>query len=218
MTASDPGEPIAIIGMSALFAGADSLSTLWRNIVEGVDSITDAPPARIPDEFFSDQKPDRPASDRPSPDRLGTRRGGFVDDLAWFDPAAFGVMPVAVAEAEPDQLLALRLASEAVEDAGGMAALGRAERTAVILGRGGYLNAGVVRLEQRTRISHQVLSVLRQLANITPSRALGWCPTWQRPAWRIGSTSADRRTRWTRRAPPRWWRWNKQWACCGPGR
>lgn len=135
------------------------MSTYWNNIIAGVDAITEVPEGRIPPEFFAPG----PFEGTVRPDHLGTRRGGFVDDLAWFDPTAFGVMPVAVAEAEPDQLLALRVAAEAVDDAGGMDALGDPERVAVILGRGGYLNSGVVRLEQRTRISHQVMSVVRQL-------------------------------------------------------
>ena len=51
-------------------------------------------------------------------DRFYCRRGGFVDDLATFDPLAFGIMPVAVDGAEPDQLLALAAAAAALADAG----------------------------------------------------------------------------------------------------
>ena len=72
-------------------------------------------------------------------------------------------MPVAADDAEPDQLLALRLATEAVSDAGGAEALGDSSRVGVIVGRGGYLNSGTARLDQKTRVARQLSLVLHQL-------------------------------------------------------
>ena len=78
-----------------------------------------------------------------------------------FDALAFGIMPVAAEGAEPDQLLALDAASRALEDAA-LQAVPR-ERTAVIVGRGGYLTAGMARLDQRVRVAEQLAASLRAL-------------------------------------------------------
>ena len=51
-------------------------------------------------------------------------------------------MPDAVAGTEPDQLLALRTAAEAIADAGGDDRLPDRNRIGVIIGRGGYITAG----------------------------------------------------------------------------
>ena len=66
-------------------------------------------------------------------DRLYCRRGGFIDDYADFDALRFGVMPATAAGAEPDQLLALQVASDALADAGLDDGGLRRERTSVIL-------------------------------------------------------------------------------------
>ncbi len=158
--AADGSFPVAIVGMACLFPGAANLARYRTNIEAGVDAITDVPPGRLdPTYFASEHDP----TSGPAPDSLGVSRGGFVDDLAHFDAASFGVMPVAADDAEPDQLLALRLATEAVSDAGGAEALGDSSRVGVIVGRGGYLNSGTARLDQKTRVARQLSLVLHQL-------------------------------------------------------
>ncbi|MFG3254870.1 beta-ketoacyl synthase N-terminal-like domain-containing protein [Streptomyces sp. NPDC048172] len=158
-----PGSsPVAVVGMAALFPGAPDLGTYWDNLVRGVDAITSVPASRW-DAGHYDPGPDgvRRA------DRVYCGRGGFVDDLAEVDVSAFGIMPASVPATEPDQLLALRVASQAVEDAGGAGRLfaDRADRrrTGVILGRGGYLTPGLVRLDQRVRTAGQLVRTLREL-------------------------------------------------------
>ena len=101
---------VAIVGMAAVFPGAADLDSFWRNLEGGVDAIAEVPPARWDPVYF-----DPDATDRV--DRFYCRRGGFVDDVAGFDPVAFGIMPVAAAGAEPDQLLALHVAARALDDA-----------------------------------------------------------------------------------------------------
>ncbi len=149
---------IAIVGMAALFPGAPDLGTFWHNIVNRVDSVTDVPATRWDSSYY-----DPAAWSQPASDKFYCRRGGFIDDIATFDPAAFGIMPVAVDGTEPDQLLALKVAAAAVADAGGEQRLGDRGRTGVILGRGGYLSAGVARLDQRVRAGRQLVTSLRQL-------------------------------------------------------
>ncbi|GAA3463211.1 acyl transferase domain-containing protein [Saccharothrix longispora] len=146
--------PVAIVGMAVLFPGAADLDAFWRNISGGVDAITDVPADRW-DARFHD-----PAERRA--DRVYTRRGGFVE--ASVDAAGFGVMPASVPGTEPDQLIALQVAADAVADAGGDAVLpGDRRRVGVILGRGGYLTPGLVRLDQRVRTANQVVRTLRDL-------------------------------------------------------
>ena len=120
---------VAIVGMAAVFPGAPDLSTYWHNLVEGIDAITEVPAERWEPVYFDAQA--RTA------DRFYCKRGGFVDAFASFDPGEYGIMPVAVDGAEPDQLLALRVASEALADAGPSVRRAARERTGVIIGRGG---------------------------------------------------------------------------------
>src|SRR5690242_9122024 len=103
-------ESIAIVGMAALFPGAPDLKTFWRNIRDGVDAIGEVPAARLEACFFDTQAK--------APDRFYCRRGGFIDEYAQFDPFAFGMMPMAAKNGEPDQLLSLRASAEALRDAG----------------------------------------------------------------------------------------------------
>jgi phosphopantetheine--protein transferase-like protein len=151
---------VAIVGMGAVFPGAGDVPTFWRNICDGVDSITDVPPNRWDPEVYFDPTATNGHS---ASDRFYCRRGGFIDALADFDPASFGVMPNAVAGTEPDQLLALRTAAEAIADAGGDDRLPDRNRIGVIIGRGGYITPASARMDQRVRTSHQVLSLLREL-------------------------------------------------------
>lgn len=146
---------IAIVGMACLFPGAPNLDTYFRNLKEGADAIADVPASRIDPVFF-----DPSAS---GGDRFYCRRGGFVDAFAAFDATGFGVMPVAVRGAEPDQLLALQVAAAALEDAGYDDRPLPGERAAVILGRGGYSGAGHTRLEQHVRSAEQIVTVLRAI-------------------------------------------------------
>ncbi|WP_181775749.1 beta-ketoacyl synthase N-terminal-like domain-containing protein [Amycolatopsis pittospori] len=149
--------PIAIVGMSVLFPGAPDLDTYWRNIVDGADSITEVPADRWDPGFYA---PDAPAR----ADRIYCRRGGFVGELAEVDVTGFGVMPSSVPGTEPDQLIALRVAAQAIADAGGEHRLpADRQRAGVILGRGGYLTPGLVRLDQRVRTAAQVVRTLGEL-------------------------------------------------------
>ena len=151
------GEPIAVVGMAGIFPGAAGINAYWANITAGVDAISTVPPNRIDSIYFA-------PTEHAGPEHLGTNRGGFVDAFATFDPTRFGVMPMAVPDAEPDQLIGLQVAADAIDDAGGRDSLGNPERIGVIVGRGGYLNAGVARLDQKVRGAQQLASVLHQLA------------------------------------------------------
>ncbi|ACU36432.1 type I polyketide synthase [Actinosynnema mirum] len=148
---------VAITGMAVLLPGAPDLDSYWRNIVGGVDAITEVPPDRWDPGFY-----DPAAHGTRRADRVYCRRGGFVD--AAVDAAGFGVMPRSVPGTEPDQLIALQVAADAIADAGGESALpADRRRVGVVLGRGGYLTPGLVRLDQRVRTATQLVTTLREL-------------------------------------------------------
>ncbi|MFE9610907.1 beta-ketoacyl synthase N-terminal-like domain-containing protein [Streptomyces sp. NPDC006012] len=149
-------ERIAIVGMAALMPGAATLDAYWRNLVDGVDAITDVPEGRWDPEF-------RAVGRSHASDRIYCRRGGFIDDLATFEPLRYGIMPNSVADMEPDQLISLEVAAAAVEDAGGAERMPDADRIGVILGRGGTLSSAQARFSHRIRVPTQIVKSLREL-------------------------------------------------------
>ncbi|WP_372515701.1 beta-ketoacyl synthase N-terminal-like domain-containing protein [Streptantibioticus ferralitis] len=151
--------PVAIVGMAVLLPGAPDLDTYWRNLVNGADAITDVPPGRWDSDFYHPDSAGGPTA----PDRVYCRRGGFVDEFAEVEVTRFGIMPASVPGAEPDQLLALKVAAAAVADAGGEDRLPDRQRVGVVLGRGGYLTPGLVRLDQRVRTARQLVCTLGEL-------------------------------------------------------
>ena len=147
--------PVAVVGMAAVFPGSPDLRSYWQNICDGVDATSEVPPHRIDPLYFD--------SGDATADPFACRRGGFVDDHAWLDPADLGVAPAVLDSAEPDQLLALALATDALRDAGAEHGPARNARTAVVVGRGGYMTPGLVRIDQRVRTSTQLVEAVRTL-------------------------------------------------------
>src|SRR6266571_1948586 len=163
MTSSDgkrhrpePIDDVAIVGMGCVFPGAPDLDTYWQNIASGVDAVTD-PPADMWDvDVFYDPKAG-------TNDRVYCKKGGFIGPHARFDPLANGVMPLAVEGGEPDQWLALHVARAALADAGYGDDIPERHRTAVILGKGTYLNRGNLSVLQHGAIVDQTLGILKKL-------------------------------------------------------
>ncbi|WP_414167434.1 type I polyketide synthase [Streptoverticillium reticulum] len=149
--------PVAIVGMAVLFPGAPDLATYWRNLTAGLDAITEVPSGRWDPSFYD------PAAAAGRADRVYCRRGGFVDELAEVEATRFGIMPSSVPGTEPEQLIALHVAAEAIADAGGEARLPDRDRIGVILGRGGYLSPGMARGTQSVQTSNQLLRTLTEL-------------------------------------------------------
>lgn len=145
---------IAITGLGCLLPGAPDIATYWRNILDRVCAIGAPPP-----DWGADIVLD-PESDEN--DRIYTAVGGFLGDLARFDPAGFGVMPVSVDGSEPDQFLTMRVAAAALADAG-LNLSAHTQRTELILGRGTYFNRGYVSLVQHGLVVDQTLRILAEL-------------------------------------------------------
>ncbi|MEB3282831.1 MAG: SDR family NAD(P)-dependent oxidoreductase [Lyngbya sp.] len=104
-------EPIAIIGLGCRFPGAKNPDEFWTLLQQGKDAISEVPPDRWNIENYYDSNPE-------SPGKISTRYGGFVPNLAEFDPQFFGIAPREAVSLDPQQRLLLEVSWEALENAG----------------------------------------------------------------------------------------------------
>ncbi|HEU4759322.1 MAG TPA: polyketide synthase, partial [Dehalococcoidia bacterium] len=146
---------IAIVGMACMFPGAPDLDTYWHNILAKVDCVTDPPPESWDSDVYYDPE-------STSNDRVYCKKGGFLGPLAYFDPLEHGIPPVAVG-GEPDQWLALKVAREALADAGYPEGPEDGGRVEVVLGKGTYLNHGNVSMVQHGLVLDQTMRILSTL-------------------------------------------------------
>jgi len=102
-------DDIAIVGMAGRFPGAPDLDALWRNLRDGVESIS----------FFSDAEL---AAGGVDPALLTNpryvRARAVLDGIELFDAQTFGLSPREAAITDPQQRLLLECAWEALETAG----------------------------------------------------------------------------------------------------
>lgn len=146
-------EDIAIVGMACFFPGSDTAGQYWENIVHKVDCVGAPPDDWQPDHFLN------PAH----ADRSYTGQGGYLRELCRFNPAKYGIVPNSIEGAEPDHFLAFRCAVEALADAGYPEISLDRERTGVILGRGIFINRGLVTMIAQGYMVDQMVNVLRQI-------------------------------------------------------
>jgi acyl transferase domain-containing protein len=100
---------VAIIGMAGRFPGARSLEELWRNLRDGVESIS----------FFTEEELIAAGADPGTVGHPGfVAAKGVIDGVELFDPAFFGFTPREAELMDPQHRILLECAWEALEDAG----------------------------------------------------------------------------------------------------
>ncbi|WP_033826063.1 type I polyketide synthase, partial [Kitasatospora sp. MBT63] len=119
-------EPVAIVGLSALYPNSRDLREFWGNVVAAADCIQDVPSTHWDVDEHYDPDPS-------APDKTYSRRGGFIPSVA-FNPMEFGLPPTTLEVTDVLQLLSLVVARDVLKDAGAEQPWYRPERTGVILG------------------------------------------------------------------------------------
>lgn len=120
---------VAIVGLGCLLPKAGDVAEYWDNILDKLDAITEIPSHRWDWRIYFNE-------DRTAEDKIYSRWGGFLDDLA-FDPTRYGMPPRAVKSVDPLQLMTLEVVRRTLEDAGyGDGGLDR-EHASLILGASG---------------------------------------------------------------------------------
>ncbi len=100
---------VAIIGMVGRFPGASDLETYWRNIRQGVETVTHFQDERL-------AKTGIPPGVLKHPAYVKAR--GIVDDIDMFDPAFFGYSARDAVVMDPQQRLFLQCCWEGLETSG----------------------------------------------------------------------------------------------------
>jgi acyl transferase domain-containing protein/phosphopantetheinyl transferase (holo-ACP synthase) len=157
---SSAPEPIAIVGMACIFPGAQDLQAYWSNILAGVDAIGE-PVAEWDAERYLKSG------------RINTPYGGFLRDLYRFEPREFGIMPSSLNGGEPDQYLALRVARDALADAGYHRQDYDHTDTGIVLGHSTYLHRGQGTLIQNHTVLDQTIELLHAVCPSIDDERLG---------------------------------------------
>ncbi|MHC0053390.1 type I polyketide synthase [Actibacterium sp. D379-3] len=149
-------DDIAIVGMAGLYPGADDIDVFWSNILNKTDAVTTSSEDWLGDDYILD-----PDSDDPL--KIYTRKGGFLGDLSRFDAMAHGTVPRSVEGGQPDQFLALKLAYDALRDAGYTPGKFDGRATGVILGHSVHAHRGNSNGMQQVWFHNQTRSLLKSI-------------------------------------------------------
>ena len=125
-------QPIAIVGMAAMFPKSPDLKGFWHLIRAGISGISEIPESHWrPEDYFD--------GDPKAPDKTYCKTGGFIPNYK-FDPTEFSLPPTALEATDTTQLLGLVVAKAALEDAGYNAERPfTKDKTSIILGVTGTL-------------------------------------------------------------------------------
>ncbi|MEW2630724.1 beta-ketoacyl synthase N-terminal-like domain-containing protein [Streptomyces sp. NPDC048389] len=150
---------VAVIGMACRLPGADGPDELWELLRNGVDATSETPPDRYDVDALH--------SERPGPGMIGSRRAGYLADMADFDAEFFGMSPTEALELDPQQRLLLMTAWDALEDAGRRPDELAGTRTGVFVGnaRGDYLE-----IRFRQGLQAVTASQLNNYRSLLPAR------------------------------------------------
>lgn len=104
-------DPIAIVGLAGRFPGANSPEALWQHLEAGHDLITEIPKDRFDwQAYFGDALSEA--------NKMGTKFGGFIDDIDKFDAPFFGIAKKEARYMDPQQRILLETVWKAIEDSG----------------------------------------------------------------------------------------------------
>jgi len=118
--------PLAVVGMGACFPGATTVAEFWTLLRAGRCAIAPLPPARLDRELYHDPR-------RGVPGKTYSDIGGVVPDEL-LDVAALGLEPGPAAQADVAHLWLLKVALDAVRDAGIAEGVLAGSRTGVYVG------------------------------------------------------------------------------------
>ncbi|GHF52840.1 type I polyketide synthase [Streptomyces mashuensis] len=134
---------IAVVGVACRMPGGiTGMDDLWNALEEGRDLVTEMPADRFDTDRFVN-------TDMPRPGKTYTAAGGFLDDIAGFDAAYFGISPKEAAHMDPQHRLLLELAAETLDDAAIAPERLAGTDTAVYVGICDASYAGLLALEPR---------------------------------------------------------------------
>lgn len=120
-------EPIAIVGMSGRFPGAENIDAYWDLLINGREAIQKVPSHRWDADHFFDPNPNAPG-------KISSPWGGFLESIDEFDAAFFNISPLEALHMDPQHRLLLEATWHALEDAGQPPALLRGSRSGVFVG------------------------------------------------------------------------------------
>ncbi|WP_032918481.1 type I polyketide synthase [Streptomyces rimosus] len=103
---ADPDGALAVIGMACRFPGAATPDEFWRNLVNGVSSVGDAPAGR------------RGWAHLWAAAEADEVRTGWVEGVEYFDPGRFGLTDREARRLDPLQRILLSVTAEALEGSG----------------------------------------------------------------------------------------------------
>ena len=99
---------IAIVGMDGRFPGARNIREFWRNLRNGVETIS----------FFTDEELEQPVTPELLSNPNFVKAKGILDDIELFDASFFNIPPREAQWMDPQQRLFLECAWSALEDSG----------------------------------------------------------------------------------------------------
>lgn len=149
-------DEIALVGAGCLYAGAADLSAFWQMVTDQRSALAPMPADRLQSPHFvrTAERPDG---------CLSTAIGGFLPSRIPFDAAKHGIMPTALAGAEPDQFLVLEVVEQALANGRIDKQGDHGETTAVYIGKGAYPGVGAANLAQHTTAMAQTMSLIAAL-------------------------------------------------------
>ncbi|MDN3268139.1 SDR family NAD(P)-dependent oxidoreductase [Streptomyces sp. MA15] len=104
-------QAVAIVGIGARYPGGADLTEFWQSLATGADLIREVPKDRWDNDRYL-------AARRGTPGAITGKWGGFLDDVARFDPLFFAISPGEAAKLDPNERIFLEVAWSALEHAG----------------------------------------------------------------------------------------------------